>query len=199
MGSTTEAKPIYEVPIDSYYSQHLKSEDVKHLRPFVKKLGDSLSIPSAILAVGSSTFPREHWNYVESLNRENPGLQAAMTYKDIDLLVIPEEITRLAELESSVQEALDSLGYKWYFHEITKFGADYRSGGIIRPGEKNKSSIVEYIQWDYSLHSVSTNLKNGVGLDLILGRDDLLEQTAEQKIADEREQSLAFSLLYRRE
>jgi len=171
----------YEVEPERFYSEFLKPVDAQSLRPFVLNLGGRLSVPSAILAVGSSVFPREYWDEMKREKERNPDAEVDISYGDIDLLVVPESITRLTTLERSVQDVLDSLILRWEAHENTL------------GGHTNK-----YLILDYGLHSVSTLLGSGTELDLILGRDDLLKTTAKKKIAKERKFNTAFSLLYRR-
>ena len=183
-------KPSYEVESERFYSEFLNQEDAQHLRPFVSDFGGKLSVPSAILAVGSSVFPQEYFESRRKINQQDPAAEADETYRDIDLLVVPEAVVKLADLEKSVQTALDSLGFKWKPHETTTSGVSYH--------EQSDGTYCPFLHLDYGLHSVETNLKNGTKLDLILGRDDLLETTASQKIAEERNGKYAFSLLYRR-
>ncbi len=156
-----------------------------------------MSVPSAILAVGSSTFPKEHWNHRRKLNKRNQGLNAPETYRDIDLLIVPERVVKLQELKAAVQQMLDSSGYKWQSHEITSGGISYCKSHSIGEDGRVTEGISPWANIDYGLHSVSTNLRNGRKLDLIVGRDDLIEVTAQQKIERERENNNAFSSLYR--
>ena len=183
-------KPSYEVESERFYSEFLNQEDAQNLRPFVSDFGGRLSVPSAILAVGSSVFPQEYFESIRKINQEDPTAEVDETYRDIDLLVVPEAVVKLTDLEKSVQTALDSLGFEWEPHKTTTSGVSYykQSNGTYGP----------FLHLDYGLHSVETNLKNGTKLDLILGRDDLLEKTASQKIAEDRKGKYAFSLLYRR-
>jgi len=146
-----------------------------------------LSVPCAILAVGSSVFSDE---YDKEMTRRMIH-EAVRPYGDIDLLVVPEKVlVTLNDLENSVQDALDSLGFKWEGHKVTTCGVSYHT--------KYNGTHIPFLNIDYGRHSISTALKNGRKIDLILGRDDLLEEIATHKIAEERRENLPFSLLYRR-
>lgn len=175
-------KSAYEVESERFYSEFLNQDDAQNLRPFVSNFGDRLSVPSAILAVGSSVSPKNHWREerIKNLFRRKFD-KVPIGYRDIDLLVVPEEIVSLSELNGSVSDTLTSMGAQF----------ELRANTIMGPK-------CGYVPCEYGLHSVQTNLKNGTKLDLILGREDLLEQTASQKIAEERNGNYAFSLLYKK-
>ncbi|MCK5149428.1 hypothetical protein KAJ87_00690 [Candidatus Pacearchaeota archaeon] len=183
-------KPSYEVKSERFYSKFLNEEDAQNLRPFVVNFGNRLIIPSAILAVGSSVFPSQYFDSRKKINQKDPTAEVDESYGDIDLLIVPESVSKLTDLEKSVQDALTSLGFQGKLHEITSSGVSYH--------KQNDRTYCPFLHLDYGLHSIETNLKNGTKLDLILGRDDLLEQTASQKIAKDRNGKYAFSLLYRR-
>ena len=191
-------KPIYEVESERFYSEFLNKEDAQNLKSFVADFTNRLSISSAILAVGSSVFPDTFWDYQKKVNINNFDLNASEIYNDIDLLVVPKMISKLNALEKSVQDALSSLGFQWESHETTTSGVSYLNGYSISEDGESKKIICPFVNFDYGLHSISTHLKNGTKLDLILGRDDLLEKTATQKIAEERKGKYAFSLLYKK-
>ena len=190
-------KPSYEVKPERFYSDFLNQEDAQNLRPFVSDFGDRLSIPSTILAVGSSVFPSSHWEYRKKLNANDPDLDASEKYDDIDLLVVPKEIVTLDQLESTVQDTLSQMGFLFKSHETTVSGVSY-CDAYTWENEKSKKIIASFVHLDYGLHSIETRLGNGTKLDLILGRDDLLEKTASEKITEERNKGRAFSLLYGR-
>lgn len=189
-GIKLKFKSSYEIESERFYSEFLKQEDAQNLRPFVSDFGDRLSVPSAILVVGSSVFPKEYFDSLIKINLEDQTAKIYESYRDIDLLIVPEAVAKLSDLEKSVQTALDSLGFKWKLYEETTLSVSYnkQSDGTYSP----------FTHFDYGLHSLETNLKNGTKLDLILGRDDLLEKTASQKIAEERKEKNNFSLLYRK-
>lgn len=191
-------KPSYEVEPERYYREFLRRDDAQHLRAFVTDLGVRLSVPSAILAVGSSVFPNSHWEYRGDLNRKNSDLGALESYQDIDLLIVPEEVAKLTQLETAVQKALAQMGYPVQTHGTTIMGVIYVDAFTGNYKEGLRKRISPFCRVGYGIHSVSTDLRNSTKLDLILGRDDLLEQTAAQKIAKEREEGYAFSLLYKR-
>ena len=184
--------PRYEIEADLFYKGFLKDEDAQNLMPFLKDFGNELPIPSAILAVGSSTYPRSFWENRRQINREDSCAEALESYADIDLLVVPEGrvFLNIDTLEDRVQDTLILLGFKSEAHETTTTGVSYHKqlNGTYSP----------FLHIGYGLHSVSTNLKNGTKVDLILGREDLLNKTASQKIAEERKGNYPFSLLYRR-
>ena len=191
-------KPSYEVESERFYSEFLNQEDAQNLRPFVLDFGGRLSVPSAILAVGSSVFPSSHWKYRRKLNVNNPDLNASETYNDIDLLIVPEEVVALNQLESAVQKALTQMNFPSKAHETTTSGVVYCDAYACGEDGKSERIVSPFLHLDYGLHSIETNLKNGTKLDLILGRDDLLEKTASQKIAEEKNGKYTFSLLYRK-
>jgi hypothetical protein len=187
--------PSYEIQKDTYYSDFLKKDDAENLKVFVYEFNKRMKIPSAIIAVGSSTFPKENWETMKELNAKNPGLDASETYRDIDLLIVPTKITRLNDLDSEVEKTLMEMELKYKGYELTTGGVTYCNGGTWDEKGKHEKIVVPFLQIDYGLHSISTNLKNGTKLDLILGRDDLLKITAKKKIAQERWKKYAFSLL----
>lgn len=181
-------KPSYEVEPEKFYSEFLNQKDAQDLRSFVSDFSSKLSIPSAIIAVGSSVFPHEYFDNIKKINQEDPNIKINESYRDIDLLIVPKEIVKLNDLEKSVQETLFYLGLKNKPHEITLLGSNY--------GKQSDGTYAPFLNVDYGLHSIETYLKNGTKLDLILGRDDLLKQTAHKKIKKERNRKNPFSLLY---
>jgi len=59
-------RPRYELEAETYYRDFLKESDAANLRLFVQEFGDVLAVPSAILAVGSSTYPLKHWEEMKT-------------------------------------------------------------------------------------------------------------------------------------
>jgi hypothetical protein len=172
----------YEIGSEDFYLNFLSQDDAQELRPFVSGLGDRLSVHSAILAVGSSVFPKIYWieSRIKNIYRPKSD-KIPIGYKDIDLLIIPEEKVLLSKLEDSVSNALNDVGMSFELKNKTIMGQKY-----------------DYVPCEYGLHSIQTKLNNGTKLDLILGRADLLEQTASQKIAEEKNEKCAFSVLYKK-
>lgn len=192
-------KPKYEVETDRYYNEFLNAKDAQELRPFVQELGGRITTPSAILAVGSSLYPESFWKERRKLNKKDPTLDAAEAYSDIDLVIIPEKANvHLKQLEQSVKQALEKMNFKFEAHDSTLDGVSYANAMAFGDDGKCERIIAPWQNVVYGLHSLQTNLKNGTKLDLILGRDDLLKQTATEKIAEERKEKYAFSLLYRK-
>jgi hypothetical protein len=193
---TSAFKPRYEVDSERYYSTFLKQDDARLLRRFVTDIGDRISIPSAILAVGSSVFPLSHWKGRKKLNLEVPGLDAAESYQDIDLLVVPHTIVPLQSLELALKKTLSRMSYTNTAHNPTTAGVAYCNAQVCGADGIWKKTIAPYLHLDYGLHSLETKLTNGTKVDLILGREDLLDMSASKKIAEERKQGCAFSVLY---
>jgi hypothetical protein len=192
-------KPKYEVETSRYYNEFLKAQDAQKLRPFVQELGDRITTPSAILAVGSSLYTDSFWKERRILNKKDPTLDAAEAYSDIDLVIIPEKANvHLTQLEQSVQEALEKMNFKFTAHDSTLDGVSYFNALAGGDDGKYERVIAPWQNVAYGIHSIQTNLTNGTKVDLILGRNDLLKQTATQKIAEERREKYAFSVLYRR-
>lgn len=178
-------KQKYEVKAEGYYSKFLKAEDAKLLKTFVKDLSHELGSRYTILAVGSSTFPKKYFDEIKKMNKKSQNLEIRESYRDIDLIIIPNEIQQRLFLLKCVKEALNRLGLSHEFHEDTWCGVSYG---------KQSGTIFAHIS--YGLYSISTELKNRTNVDIILGRDDLLEETAEEKIKSERYHKNSFSLLH---
>lgn len=188
-----------EIRDSDYLSNYLKADDAKNLPPFVKTLGDSMKIPSAIIAVGSSTYPKKYWDNLREYNLADPKLGAAQSYHDIDLLVVPENITSRVSLENNVRNALSSHGYKFDFYKDSVAGVSYCSALSGNSNGTWFKCIAPYLNIDNGMHSITTNLTNGTKVDLIIGREDLLKVTATEKINFERNKGYPFSILYRRD
>lgn len=190
----------FELDTKTYYSDYLNPEDAQQLRPFVTLLGDKLKldIPSAIIAVGSSVFPEDHWNYRRELNRHNPLLNAAESYQDIDLLIVPEEKVFLNQLESAIQDALTSMNVSYKKRKDTSLGVAYFDA-VSGDDEGNfENTVAPFLKYSYGLHSIETNLSNGTKIDLILGSKGHLDITVSKKLKAERKSKNAFALLYRK-
>ncbi len=189
-------KPAYELSSEKYYDEQLNSKDSRLLRNFVNKLGKSMKIPSAILAVGSSTFPEQHWEDYERLNQKH-NLQLDLFYRDIDLFLVPHSQVSLSEYETSISETLEKLGTKYESKKSAIMGVSLREGWSVNQETGETEKIIgTWSNIDYGLHSITTELPNGTNIDLIIGREDLLQKTAEMKIAEERKYKNPFSLLY---
>jgi len=192
-----EPEPRYEIEPETYYKEFLTEKDSSCLKSFVEEFGKRLNIPSAILAVGSTTFPKNYWDDTKKLNLEDPTLNAHKTYRDIDLLIVPEEGTNLKKIESDIRRTLKQMKYKFKEDNMT-FSRRLCDGCSIGEDGKANKTIVPWLDIDYSSHSIETKLGSGTKLELIFGRDDILLKTASEKIAEERKENYAFSLLYRR-
>lgn len=184
----------YELSADEYFQLNLKPEDAGHLSDFISEFRFRMDIPTTILAVGSSTFPLYHWEEIKKLNKTNPNLDASETYRDIDLLIVPEDEVKLKTLESNIQETLKQMRHEFKAYNTTTNGVSYIPACLIE-NDKSMKRLVSYVHLDYSMHSITTNLKNGTKLDLILGREDLIKKTAKQKIHEERMNNYPFSIL----
>lgn len=92
--------PPHEVSPEDYLSSHLTVSDADALETFLDAYSEAQEIPSAILAVGSSTYTQE-----ELANRRKE------TYNDIDLRIVPMRSTSTEDLADSVHRTLDSLYY----------------------------------------------------------------------------------------
>ena len=182
-----------EVDAKEYYTRFLKGEDINLLRHFVSDFGSNLEIPCVILAVGSSVFQKKFWDYRKKINEANKkvyGSGIGINYRDIDLVVVPQISRTLSEIEKGVQDSLEDLEFKWEAHDITTLGNSYH--------EQNNGSYAPFLHFGYGLHSISTHLRNGTKLDLILGREDISILTAEEKITQERKGNYPFSILYKK-
>jgi len=186
-----------ELQREVYYRDFLKEEDANQLWDLVNDLVSKLETNLAILAVGSSVFPKYHWEGMQKLNKKFPDIKAPETYRDIDLLLIPKDEYSLVEFEEKVKQSLTELSLPFKADNDTTEGVSYCPALAISKDGKEKSIICPYVNYDYGKHSIKTNLPNHTQLDLILGRDDLVNLTAEQKIAQERKNRNSFSILYR--
>ena len=65
------------------------------VRRFVDSLGNYLDsrLPSALIAVGSSTYSKKYWEEVRELNKKYTSLKAKEMPRNIDLLVVPKKQT----------------------------------------------------------------------------------------------------------
>jgi hypothetical protein len=179
-----------ELNPETYYSEFLEKTDAENLKPFVFMIGEEISIPCAILAVGSSVMPKSNWDYVRKIKKKDKTFNVKENYRDIDLLVVPKEITKLSTLEDSIQDVLSSNNYSYHLITTTPCGSSYY--------RKPDGKYSEFLRKDYGLHTIETKLKNNTEIDLILGREKYFYQTAQQKIQEERERKFPFSILYQR-
>ncbi|MFH1889527.1 MAG: hypothetical protein ABIJ58_01450 [Nanoarchaeota archaeon] len=180
-----------EVSKEVYYAVRLKQEDRVPLKKFVKSLGERLihlEIPSSILTVGSSTFPLEHWEARARLNQDYDGIRLSTDYNDIDLRIAPcNERVETKRLMKNITSFLDSEAYRWERHDNTMGGTK---------AVKSNSGPCPYLRIHYGLNSISTKLRNGTPLDLIIGHEEEILPTSSEKIAEERKENFPFSILY---
>ncbi|MFW6233374.1 MAG: hypothetical protein ACOC3Z_01790, partial [Nanoarchaeota archaeon] len=97
-----------------------------------------------------------------------------------------------------IEDTLSKMGLLYKNHLNTANGVGYCNAYSVEKNGKYKKIIASFLREDLGMHSITTQLHNGTKLDLIIGRDELLEQTASQKIVEERLKKYAFSLLYRK-
>ncbi len=190
--------PKLEIEADRYYREFLKKDDAAYLGSFVRGFGRTCTIPLAILAVGSSTFPKSHWEDNASLKNRYTDVNIPTTYKDINLILVPEreEITFFA-LETCAQEALVGLGMPFDAKQNTPMVVKGCHATECGEDEVPIETVAPFLYVGHGIHSLSTGLHNGTKLDLILGRKADQNMIAEQKIAQERRDRCTFSVLYR--
>ncbi len=172
---------VYEVPRETYF-RLLKEKDRDELANFVDILASELSrqgSDSAILAVGSSTFPQEYWND----QRVHP------TYRDIDLRIIPEKTAHIQRLRAIIGGVLSTQNYLWNAYSATSMG------NFCKP---KKEHPFAFHGEEYGVNSITTKLRNRRSIDIILGKYDE-ETTANKHLAKERASNYAFSLLHSRD
>ena len=111
------------------------------------------------------------------------------------MLVLPEEPLALPELETLTKFTLDKMGYQHELHEVTPSGVNYVTAYAVNTNGSSEKRIAPFLNLDYGLHSLTTHLSSGTSLDLILGREDLREVAAKDRIAEERKYKNAFCVL----
>jgi len=150
---------------------------------------------SAILAVGSSTFPESHWKTREKLNKSPENklkLKLDLNYQDIDLRIIPAKPCPVWELEKALGQVLKNGRYDFSQKTTTTLGAR-----IVTSYSDLGKAPCTWVDFSYGLHCITTNLKNKTPIDLILDFVDNPElPSAEERIAFERRNNYAFSVLY---
>ena len=180
-----------------YYLDFLKESDSVSLWDFVYSFSDKMGITSsAVIAVGSSTFPKSFWRQRRRANKKE-GFDAPESYRDIDLLVLPEEREKFSEFEKSVTKSLESIGLEFERKEDTLDGVSYNRGLAIDSEGNRENVMSSWVNVDYGRHSVSTRMENGTKIDLIIGRPDIEFMTASEKIKEDLANNESFSVLSR--
>jgi len=183
-----------ELVKSDFYSK-LRGTDSLYLDEFVDTLNDSLRISCAVLAVGSSTFSEDYWDMLRDYAKEDPTFELRDYYADIDLLIVPEKRTSLELLNSEMKNCLSINGYKFDKLEHTSMGFSVCNAFTSDDHGNSMKILCTYQHIGYGINSLTTKLKNGTKLDLILGREDIINQTAKKKINEERHKNRYFSLL----
>ena len=172
------------------------------VRRFVDSLGNYLDsiLPSAIIAVGSSTYSEKYWEEIKELNGKYPSLKASEVPRDIDLLVVPRQ---------------QDLNTNTIIHRVQDFLRHHKLQGAY--GEA-KSSLYGSILPTKLLRNSEMNLPDEieVNIDLIFGgrftKENIYNKTtgriahivctpidffedAEKKIEKERHGKLPFAVL----
>lgn len=182
--------PVFEIPREKYFSDYVRKEDNRPLGKLVFDLYSGLNkrdVTCAVLAVGSSTFPDSHWEDRIHYNKTYEG-NLPIDYDDLDLKLLPEKPIEVAELNEVVLNVLKEGGYDAKPYDVTTMGTR-----IL----KASPMPTPYKDFAYDLHSITTKLSSGTGVDIILSKDDEIH-TASERLAYEREGNHAFSLLYRK-
>ncbi|HLP80023.1 MAG TPA: hypothetical protein VK158_05275 [Acidobacteriota bacterium] len=188
-----------ELSAQEYYKSRLLPDDALALSDFTKYLGDSLIsylLPSAIIAVGSSTYDDAHWQRRKKLNLKDPSLKAAETYSDLDIVVCPIQSMELDTLCDVVSQILMDAKMPFKKHEDSTAGVSYCNATAISDDGKSESILSPFAHFDYGRHSLTTRLPHGRSLDILLGHEDEPLLSADDKIAVERKNNYAFSLIY---
>lgn len=189
-------KPKHEVKAEDFYKYHLRYNDAEYLKQFISQFTSELEPKVAILAVGSSTFPLYHWVDLAKLNAEHRYLKLNLSYNDIDMLVIPQKRISKEKFRDNVHNSITKLKMPFKPHPTTIMGYRiFNSYGIPMDGGKTQKSLATWVEIGYGIYSVSTSLKNGSRLDIILGRDTD-KKSLDEKLSFEIRNNNAFSLLY---
>jgi len=125
------------------------------------------------------------------LKAEHKGLRnLPLEYRDIDLRLVPEE-----QMHLDYQKAVLTKGF------LPKMGYPVR--GAVETSNmrhhivSSNTGLMTFVDFGYGTHSVRSSLKNGTGLDLILGKRGDVGVSPDEILSREREGNCAFSLLYR--
>jgi len=189
-------KPRYELSSQDYFSNYLTQTDSQFLQQFIRQFTGQLKTNIGLLAVGSSTFPQFHWEGRRELNKSDSTLEASESYRDIDLLVVPIQVTPLDTLKEDITTALTELGYESKQHQSTLMGVRYVEASFGSDDGSWRKGISPFMDIGYGIHSISTTLSNDRSLDLILGREDLKNVTFAEQVKQERKHNSAFSIVH---
>lgn len=105
-------KSLYELDRNTYFNSFLREEDKTPFEKFTSNLHNSLDcdgLDCVILAVGSSTFPKEHWEKRKKLNllyRSEYDSKLSEEYRDIDIKLIPKKKIPVKRLKNSTIQLL---------------------------------------------------------------------------------------------
>lgn len=188
-------KKKFEIEKENYYNEYLTIEDSLNLKNFLENLSEKSYIPFSVIAVGSTTFPKNYWEEQKKLNEKFPKRNSPEEYSDIDLLFLPEELISLNEFKLNIKKSL--LKMNMYCKEFSKtsFGKEYKTDYLKAnfDSKYRDFKIIEY--FDYGLNSIRTRLKNKTPVDLILGRQKILTENLEDKIYELRKDKKTFAVL----
>ncbi len=176
------SSPLYEVSAHDYFSRKLREDDMQPLRNLIDALArgfESQGIEAAILAVGSSTYPDEHWEYIAEVNEQEGREVRPAHYMDIDLKIVSDS-SRVPVLKSSVERTLESHVYRWR-HSI----------GVNRRVVNTNQGKHIYLEFEYGTDVITTELGNRTDVDIIFRPEG-----AREALREERLHNNPFSLLY---
>ncbi len=194
------SEPVYELQKDQYLAS-LRDTDADNLTSLVDTIVQGMQAKNmpvgAVLAVGSSTFPDDHWERRKRYNQGEAGnFPVSEQYQDLDLKVLPEDPVDFKTYQLALQDTLREAGYE------NEAGIYSRMGrGLCTEYVLNKTGEFRIGTWlniAEDTWSIETTLNNGTEIDIILGEEDKPVRTAAEKMASEREYNNAFSVLYQK-
>jgi len=191
----------YELSRDLYISTKVREQDRTPLIELVDNLWVNLGergFDSAILAVGSSTFPDSHWQEKKEFmaSPENTfKLDLPLGYQDIDLRVVPSKPFGVLELKERTVEVLKARGYKAVPHGTTTMGYRVVGACACNHDGTTEKGFSTFVDFDYVRHCITTQLASGTSVDIILDHEGEIPPIASQAIALERKKNHAFAVL----
>lgn len=178
----------HALPSERYYSEFLTREDSAALGPLIENLGNVLDriSPSVILAVGSSTFPKEFWIDRRQLSYRNRSIP--VSYSDIDAVIVPLKPCTRKRMISNIRQALDEGSVPHYLREDICIGA----GASIH---RANGRAILFPYNEYGPATLIVPLSTGMKLEIIV-RDGDVKRGASAKIEEEKLGKSPFSLIY---
>lgn len=180
-------KPSREISKKEYLTKYLTPSDAMHLQLFLGNFSYKSKTNIAILAVGSSTFPKSYWKKREKINEKDSTVGISEAYRGIDLFVMPKYKIEHKKFEENIKNSLDYWGLEPF--NLKKIVSE------MEWYKRNDGKYLPFTTYNEENKGFSISLPNKTKLNIIFNKENYFK-IASEKIKKERKNKNPFCIIY---